>query len=175
MKPKAKLCQCGCGEFAPLAKWTDKRRNHVRGYPLRFILGHHGRLQFKGPFYKINKNGCWKWQAFKTHEGYGLKKESGRSMHAHRYMYLKHRGKIPNGLHLDHLCRVRDCVNPDHLEIVTVAENNRRSSLAKINHRQAKEIKIIASKGKLSQKEIGGIYGIGQVQVSNIKRGKSWA
>lgn len=44
----------------------------------------------------------------------------------HRVSYEFHKGQIPKGLHIDHLCRVRDCINPDHLEAVTPGENVRR-------------------------------------------------
>lgn len=46
---------------------------------------------------------------------------------AHRLLYMAHVGEIPKGLELDHLCRVRSCVNPKHLEAVTHKENMRRS------------------------------------------------
>jgi len=50
-----------------------------------------------------------------------------RWQQAHRVFYQLFRGPIPAGLHLDHLCRVASCANPDHLEAVTPAENHRRS------------------------------------------------
>lgn len=50
---------------------------------------------------------------------------------AHRHSYQSLVGSIPDGLHLDHLCRVPACVNPEHLEPVTLAENNRRAAAVK--------------------------------------------
>lgn len=70
---------------------------------------------------------CWEWTGAKVEKGYGLFTISdGNSIRAHRFAYLQMIGEIPDGLVLDHLCRNRGCVNPWHLEPVTVAINNRR-------------------------------------------------
>lgn len=77
---------------------------------------------------KVDKtDGCWLWTAALSDGGYGVFGIGGRRVvHAHRFAYQQRVGPIPEGLHLDHLCRVRNCVNPDHLEPVTHAENVRR-------------------------------------------------
>jgi len=69
---------------------------------------------------------CWLWTSTLNNRGYGQFSVGGRSVLAHRFSYELHVGPIPEGLHLDHLCRVRHCVNPAHLEPVTNQENNRR-------------------------------------------------
>lgn len=81
------------------------------------------------------ESGCWEWQRAHDGEGYGFIKVSGRQLRAHRVSYELHVGAIPDGLPLDHLCRNTSCVNPEHLEPVTHAENMRRAptTLAAIN------------------------------------------
>lgn len=81
---------------------------------------------------KVEKNyrsGCWNWTARKTPDGYGQMKiggRAGRPEYAHRLAYEHWVGPIPEGKHLDHLCRNPSCVNPSHLEPVTNRENIRR-------------------------------------------------
>lgn len=72
--------------------------------------------------------GCWEWTGRKTGEGYGLvsRGRSRTALLAHRVVYTMHRGPIPAGLLLDHLCRNHSCVNPAHLEPVTHRENDLR-------------------------------------------------
>lgn len=70
---------------------------------------------------------CWLWTGSRTGFGYGnFYAVPGSPVPAHRMAYELMIGPIPPGLQLDHLCRVRACVNPDHLEPVTKDENNRR-------------------------------------------------
>ena len=73
---------------------------------------------------------CWLWTGALNEQGYGLvnvgPRGAQRLRRAHRLMYELRVGPIGEGLAIDHLCRVRHCVNPDHLEPVTTAENNRR-------------------------------------------------
>ena len=74
---------------------------------------------------QVNKSGrCWNWTGRQDDDGYGTFGAGG----AHRYSYELLVGPVPTGLELDHLCRVRSCVNPNHLEPVTHAENMRRYS-----------------------------------------------
>lgn len=73
---------------------------------------------------------CWLWRSMLTEQRYALISDGGRKRSAHRYAYELLVGPIPDGLELDHLCMVRHCVNPGHLDPVTKAENLRRRDLA---------------------------------------------
>lgn len=77
----------------------------------------------------VGESGCWLWTASLNFKGYGVAcpGPAGRKAMAHRYAYETLVGPIPDGLQLDHLCRVRNCVNPAHLEPVTASENQRRA------------------------------------------------
>lgn len=76
----------------------------------------------------VESPGCWVWTAGGEALGYGVYFADGRSIRAHRYVYELLVGPVPAGLHLDHLCRVKRCCNPDHLEPVVPAVNYRRGS-----------------------------------------------
>lgn len=73
--------------------------------------------------------GCWNWTLGLTEGGYarGSGKVRGVSRLAHRLMYAAVHGQIPAGLEIDHLCRNRKCINPEHLEAVTPKVNTARS------------------------------------------------
>jgi len=72
----------------------------------------------------LNEDGCWAWTGATAGPGYG---QFGRNGLAHRVAYERAFGPIPEGMEIDHLCRNRRCVNPDHLDAVSHEENLRRS------------------------------------------------
>jgi hypothetical protein len=77
---------------------------------------------------RSDPDGCWLWTGT-LRSGYGRFRADGRLVQAHRYSYERAVGPIPADRQLDHLCRVRRCVNPDHLEPVTPSENVLRSPI----------------------------------------------
>lgn len=75
---------------------------------------------------EVADSGCWQWTACVKEHGYGWVTVAGKAGYAHRVSYKLFNGPIPRGLVLDHLCRNRACINPDHLEPVTNTVNVQR-------------------------------------------------
>ena len=80
----------------------------------------------------VDTDSCWQWVGAVNNKGYGCTSAgvAGQIALAHRFVYELLVAPIPEGLTLDHLCLVKTCVNPGHLEPVTHAENVRRSNRA---------------------------------------------
>lgn len=71
---------------------------------------------------------CWVWTRCQDGRGYGMFNVNRKNIRSHRYAWELLVGPIPDGFHIDHLCRNTICCNPDHLEPVTSAENTRRGA-----------------------------------------------
>ena len=73
---------------------------------------------------KVNKTStCWEWVGTCSAKGYGRFSQGGQTREAHRVSYVMHKGQIPNGMQIDHICHNPPCVNPEHLRIVTPKQN----------------------------------------------------
>lgn|GEM_PF-2089545 len=121
------------------------------------------------------ETGCWEFRGGLGGSGYARIYVDGIVVPGHRYFYQVLVGGIPDGLQLDHLCRVPKCVNPRHLEPVTSAENTRRGNVTKLTRERVAEIKVKLSHGQQSQAEIANDFGVSQNAVANIAQGKTWA
>jgi len=87
---------------------------------------------------KIEKTkNCWIWKGTINSQGYGVAWFNGKLHRAHRLIYEWERETIPQGMVADHICRIRNCVNPDHIEIITNGANVLRGvSQSAVNSRK---------------------------------------
>lgn len=173
------LCQCGCGNPAPVAKMTNTRLGHVKGEPVKFILGHaiyaRQRRELTPDLWHIEDRGyvtpCWIWNGKPQNgEGYCRVRLMGKTYLAHRVAYEQFIGPIPAGLQIDHLCRQPSCVRPDHLEPVTNAENQRRGRAAKLNRADAELIR----RSTLSGPALAKLLGVTRATIQDVRSGRSW-
>jgi hypothetical protein len=155
------LCACGCGQPRPL--YLRNHRHRLSGYT----------VEDRG-----YETPCWISEKPPGENGYVLHAWSfdGKTPSrtgAHRIAYVRAKGPIPPGQHIDHLCRVTNCINPDHLEAVTPGENVRRSIQTKLNPALVREIRarLATETGVALARE----YGVSRGLISGIKRRKLWA
>jgi hypothetical protein len=164
------LCKCGClrpceGEY--FNRHSRGNFKHRRRSLVDYVVEDRG---YKTP--------CWIWQLKITCWGYGQITVNRHCFNAHRYYYEQYKGPIPKIIdgqraEPDHLCRVRACVNPEHLEVVTRTENVRRGLNAKLSKEAVVEIAPRYLAGE-SQSQIARSLGIGQTEVNLILRGMRW-
>jgi len=166
-------CECGCGGITSIAAKTITARGVVAGKPYRFMRGHARR---KSPVdYLEEDHGhttpCWIWQLSLSADGYARRHVAGRTVSVHRYLYEQRFGPIPAGASLDHLCRVRGCVNPEHLEPVTHPTNVRRGNNAKLSAEQ----RAYAFASPLSSPKVAAELGVHRSTILKLRRGETWA
>jgi hypothetical protein len=134
---------------------------------------------------KVDKTDtCWIWTGSKKTKGYGQFGVNYRVVTTHRYAYENFIGKIPAGMVVMHTCDNPPCVNPDHLILGTIADNNadrdikgRGNASKGSDHVMSKltddEILMIR-KDSRSQAKIAEEYGVSQAHISKIKNKRSW-
>jgi predicted XRE-type DNA-binding protein len=139
--------------------------------------------------YEVSPTGCWLWTAARKDNGYGVFGRGDRAggiAYAHRWSYEHFVGPIPEGIAVCHRCDVRHCVNPEHLFLGTIAENQadmaakgrslrgERHNRVRLTESDVIEIRRLWDETDLTQAEIGARFGIDKQRVSSIVRGRQW-
>lgn len=126
---------CG-GKVSGIGLCVGHYNQQYRGKPLTPIL--RGLTVEQRFWIKVSKTeACWQWLGAVGGHTYSNFWDGEKTRRAHTFSYELHTGeKVPRGMHLDHLCRNRTCVNPAHLEVVTPAENTRRGLMPLISRYQ---------------------------------------
>ena len=119
-------------------------------------------------------SGCWLWLGAVTENGYGSIRFKKKITPAHRVSYTLFKGEIPAGFELDHLCRVRCCINPDHLEPVLHKVNVHRGKSAKLTENDVRFIRRAYSRGQ-SQTKLANRFRVVPSAISSIIRRKNWS
>lgn len=115
---------------------------------------------------------CDEWPGARTENGYGAQWVNGKVEYAHRVAYAEVHGPIPVGMEIDHLCENKPCRRVDHLEVVTHAENGRRS--AKYDERMVDLVRHLSRTG-LSTRKVAAATGVSKSHVHSIVSGRCWA
>jgi Holliday junction resolvase len=147
---KAAATKAGADAF--LCRWRGKERRWILVPPSDWPSDLPARRQ---PDYHVDENGCWIWLKATQKHGYGITGRKGRSCLAHRAYYEMFHGQIPDDRVLDHLCRVPACVNPDHLEPVTIAENSHRGDLTRLTAGQVNHIRASSERASTLARQYG--------------------
>lgn len=141
--------------------------------------------RFEEKFIPEPMSGCWLWTAALFHDGYGQFYYKGKNSRANRVSYDMNIGPVPPESVVRHTCDNPPCVNPDHLRLGTVLDNNRdavergrhatgeRSGLTNLCGSDVIEIRRRYESGE-TQDSIAVLYGITQGSVGYIVRGKVW-
>lgn len=195
-----KLCECGCGQPAPIARKTNNKLGIIKGHPLRFIPTHHNRIQFPSaedrfwsrtdktgpiPAHRPELGPCWLWIGPVSKAGYGQISVANKRQYAHRFSYELHQGSLDANMSVCHHCDTPRCVNPNHLFSGTKGENSddmvskerqahgTRNKRAKLNEADIKRIRDLAQVG-LNTIQLADMFGVADSTISRILHRRNW-
>lgn len=139
---------------------------------MRYRLGH---ARKRAPDYTVDEaSGCWIWSNGCAN-GYGEIRRGEFRGRAHRYVYERLRGPIPEGKCLHHICGTPRCVNPDHLVLVDRREHAGAVGHGKLTLEDAREIRRVVEAGERGiRMRVAREYGIGRSTVTAIMQGRIW-
>jgi hypothetical protein len=122
------------------------------------------------------EDSCWCWKGAIMPLGYGQFHLNAVNIHtsAHRFSFLIQRGDIPKGMSIDHLCRNRKCVNPNHMEIVSSAENTRRGKGTKLSVNDVLEIRRRMAQYPCPIPALAKEFGVSRALITMILQGHRW-
>ena len=142
----------------------------------RLLLG----TDKNGPIIREELGPCWMWKRAKNTDGYGqIGIATARCRRTHIVSYMIYRGEIPNGFCVCHRCDNRACVNPEHLFLGTVKDNNMdmakkgRHGKAKLTAEAVKQIKALLIMGARAP-ETGKIFGVKRQTINDIQARRTW-
>lgn len=184
-----RLCKvegCERGHEARGYCYNHDRRVQAHGHPLGGRLNNLAPASDRLKHYSTRVGDCIEWTGLKDRKGYGRIGVDGSTLAAHRVAYAEFVGPVPDGLVVRHKCDNPPCINPDHLEVGTQADNARdmvergrstrgaRNPGARLTNEQAIEI-YHRAKAEGGYRAIGLEYGVGESTVHNIVAGNSWS
>lgn len=190
-----KLCECGCGNPAPIAKKTHRPRGYIKGQPTRFIVGHGGPRTGRPSVPLADRfwdrvdvgpaDACWPWTGPTFGMGYGHVAVRKDSRSTHRVAYELANGPIPTGMHVRHTCDNPPCCNPAHLLLGTPADNMRdrderkrlpvgsQCSIARLLEDDIPRVFDLRAQG-MTTRAIGREFGVSGSTISAVLNRKTW-
>lgn len=138
---------------------------------------------------KVTKtDGCWTWNSTKDQDGYGILGFNKKTLKAHRVSWQMHKGKIPNGLSVLHICDNPECTNPEHLFLGTARDNlldmikkgrrvaarGEKASGSKLKNNEVYEIRALLKEG-YSFGQLSKKFNIDRGVIRDIKHRKTWS
>ncbi len=163
-------CACGCGERTKIADRNHGPLGWKKGEPFEYITQHQNNKKRKS--YVEDKNGCHIWQG-QPSQRYPSIKIQGKQRSVHKWAWEQAHGKVPTGMVLHHTCSNTRCVNVEHLEVVTQAENTHHGRGTRLTMAKAERIRRLAAVGH-TYNDLAWMYGVSRGAIEAVVYGHTW-